>query len=203
MIHRLPDLPFASSALEPYMSQKTLELHHGKHHAAYVAKLNKLIKGTEFAEMALEDIVRHASGEILDNAAQCWNHSFFWLGLSPKSGSRPSPELQSALIARFDTLANFKKQFSEAAIDTFGSGWAWLTSDSRGQLEVLSTRNAANPLTDAKSPLLTCDVWEHAYYVDYQNRRPDYLAAFWEIVAWEHVSERFAAADRSLFAAHV
>lgn len=203
MIHRLPDLPYALGALQPHMSKKTLELHHGKHHAAYVAKLNKLIKGTEFVEMPLEDVVTHASGEIFDNAAQCWNHTFFWFGLSPKKGSRPSPELRNALIARFDSLPNFRKQFSEAAINTFGSGWAWLARDSSGTLEILSTRNAANPLTDGKVPLLTCDVWEHAYYVDHQNRRPDYLAAFWELVDWEHVSERFAAADRSVSAPHV
>jgi Fe-Mn family superoxide dismutase len=194
MIHRLPDLPYALRALEPHMSKKTLELHHGKHHAAYVAKLNKLIKGTEFAEQPLEDVVTHASGAIFDNAAQCWNHTFFWFGLSPEKGSRPSPELHHALIARFDSLPNFRKQFSEAAINTFGSGWAWLIRDSSGKLDILSTRNAANPLTDAKLPLLTCDVWEHAYYVDYQNRRPDYLAAFWKLVDWERVSDRFAAA---------
>jgi len=203
MVHRLPDLPYAPDALAPRMSKKTLELHHGKHHAAYVAKLNKLIKGTQFADMPLEDIVKRASGEIFDNAAQCWNHTFFWLGLSPKKGTRPSPELNKALLGRFDSLPDFKKQFSETAINTFGSGWAWLASDGSGGVEVLSTHNAANPMTDGKVPLLTCDVWEHAYYVDYENRRPDYLAAFWELVDWEHISERFAAADRGVSALHV
>jgi Fe-Mn family superoxide dismutase len=201
MQHRLPDLPWSAGALAPQMSAKTLALHHGKHHAAYVDKLNKLVKGTEFADMALEDIVLQADGDIFNNAAQHWNHSFFWRCLRPAGGEGPRDELRSALAGRFDSLPSFKKQFSEKAVANFGSGWTWLVSDRSGELEIVSTSNADTPLRDGSVALLTCDVWEHAYYVDYENRRPDYLKAFWEIVDWERVSQRYAAAQRSSAAA--
>lgn len=191
MIHRLPDLPYATTALEPHMSKRTLELHHGKHHAAYVDKLNKLIKGTEYEHMPLEEIVLQSSGEIFDNAAQSWNHTFFWLGLTPPQGAAPTPELRNALVSAFESVPNFRKKFSENAVNTFGSGWAWLVSNGQGKLEIVTTHNAGNPLKDGKVPLLNCDVWEHAYYVDYENRRPDYLSAFWNLVDWRSVAKRF------------
>jgi len=200
-LHRLPELPWPAGALAPQMSARTLGLHHGKHHAAYVDKLNKLVKGTEFADMALEDIVLQAEGDIFNNAAQHWNHSFFWHCLRPAGGKGPREELRSAIAGRFDSLPSFKKEFSEKAFANFGAGWTWLVSDRAGELEILNTSNAANPLRDGRIALLTCDVWEHAYYVDYENRRPDYLKAFWEIVDWERVSQRYAAAQRGSAAA--
>jgi Fe-Mn family superoxide dismutase len=196
MQHRLPDLPWPTDALAPQMSARTLELHHGKHHASYVAKLNGLIKDTEFADLPLEDLVLRAEGAIFNNAAQHWNHSFFWQSLRPAGGEDPEGELLEALKAGFDSLAGFRKKFSEAAVNNFGSGWTWLAVDQRGGLEIVNTGNAGNPLRDGKTPLLTCDVWEHAYYVDYQNRRPDYLAAFWDVVNWEHVAQRYLSAGR-------
>jgi Fe-Mn family superoxide dismutase len=194
MAHRLPDLPWPGGALAPQMSAKTLELHHGKHHAAYVDKLNKLVKGTEFAGMPLEDVVLQAKGEIFNNAAQHWNHSFFWRCLRPAGGDGPATELRSALAGCFDSLPSFKKKFSEQAVANFGSGWTWLVSDRSGALEIINTANADNPLREGRHALLACDVWEHAYYVDYENRRPDYLNAFWELVDWGRVSQRYAAA---------
>jgi Fe-Mn family superoxide dismutase len=196
MQHRLPDLPWPASALAPQLSARTLALHHGKHHAAYVDKLNKLIKGTEFADLPLEQIVLQADGGIFNNAAQHWNHSFFWRCLRPAGGEGPRAELREALAGRFDSLPSFRKKFAEMATDNFGSGWTWLVSDRRGNLEVVNTANAGNPLRDGAVALLACDVWEHAYYVDYENRRPDYLKAFWDLVDWERVSQRYAAAQR-------
>jgi Fe-Mn family superoxide dismutase len=197
MNHRLPDLPWPADALAPQMSAKTLALHHGKHHAAYVEKLNKLIKGTEFASMPLEEIVLQAEGEIFNNAAQHWNHSFFWPGLRPAGGDGPAGDLQSAIASRFDSLTGLKKKFTELAVANFGSGWTWLVTDRRGGLDVVNTGNAENPLRGGKQPLLVCDVWEHAYYVDHENRRPDYLKAFWELVDWERVAGRYEAAQRA------
>ena len=193
MTHRLPDLPWPSGALAPQMSARTLELHHGKHHAAYVDKLNKLVKGGEFASTPLEDIVLQAEGEIFNNAAQHWNHSFFWRCLRPAGGEGPAAELRGALASCFDSLPSFRKQFSEQAVGNFGSGWTWLVSDRHGVLQIVNTANADNPLRESRIPLLACDVWEHAYYVDYENRRPDYLKAYWELVDWTRVSQRYAA----------
>ena len=195
MKHELPDLPWPADALAPRMSARTLELHHGKHHAAYVEKLNGLIKGTEFADLPLEDIVLQADGEIFNNAAQHWNHSFFWPGLRPAGGVAPAGELLEAIESRFGSLEDFKKKFAASAVANFGSGWTWLVTGRRG-LEIVNTGNAATPLRDGKPPLLVCDVWEHAYYVDYQNRRPDYLAAFWDLVDWDRVAQRYEAAGR-------
>jgi len=161
-MHLLPDLPWPVDALEPQMSAKTLLLHHGKHHAAYVAKLNDLIKGTHLAAMPLEDIVLQSQGAVYNNAAQHWNHSFFWLCLRPAGSAGPGPALHAAIVARFGSLPEFKKKFAQAAIDTFGSGWTWLVADRRGGLEILCTGNADNPLRAGKIPLLACDVWEHA-----------------------------------------
>jgi Fe-Mn family superoxide dismutase len=199
MNHVLPELPWPASALEPCMSARTLELHHGKHHAGYVEKLNKLIRNTQFAEMTLEEIVLQASGAVFDNAAQHWNHSFFWhcLRAPVAGGARPDSDLRAAISASFDSFSVFKKKFADAAIGTFGSGWAWLVVGRRGGLQIVSTANAGSPLRDGDTPLLACDLWEHAYYLDYQNKRPDYVTAFWEILDWDNVGRRYAAARKS------
>lgn len=185
MEHKLPDLPYPKNALAPVISEETLEYHHGKHHNAYVTNLNKLIKGTEFENMALEDIVKKASGGIFNNAAQHWNHSFYWKCLSPKGGGEPKGKLAESINKAFGSFASFKEKFSAAAVGMFGSGWAWLVKNSDGGLAIESTSNAANPMTAGKKPLLTCDVWEHAYYIDYRNNRAGYVEAFWKIVNWD------------------
>jgi len=191
--HQLPELPYAKNALEPHISEETLEYHYGKHHATYVKKLNTLIAGTEFESMPLEDIIRKATAGIFNNAAQVWNHSFYWNCLSPDGGGEPGVELTAAIEQSFDSIAEFKKQFSEAATGNFGSGWTWLVKNVDGQLEIINTSNAETPITDGRQPLLTCDVWEHAYYIDYRNARPRYIEAFWNIVNWQFVSDNIAA----------
>jgi Fe-Mn family superoxide dismutase len=188
MTHTLPDLPYPADALQPHISKETLDYHHGKHHRAYVDKLNKLIQGTEFESTPLQDIVLRSSGEIFNNAAQAWNHDFYWRCLSPEGGGEPGGELARAINSAFGSYADFKEKFSKLAEGTFGSGWAWLVRGKSGALELIGTSNAKNPLTDGKTPVLTCDVWEHAYYIDYRNARPDYVKAFWNVVNW-----RFAA----------
>ncbi len=193
MEHKLPQLPYAMDALQPHISKETLEFHYGKHHQTYVTNLNNLIKGTEFENLGLEDIVRKSSGGVFNNAAQIWNHTFYWFCLSPKGGGQPSGTLGDAINKKFGSFDEFKKQFTQTAVTTFGSGWAWLVKNADGSLELVSTSNAQTPLTQSgKTPLLTCDVWEHAYYVDYRNRRPDYVAAFWNLVNWEFVAKNFA-----------
>jgi Fe-Mn family superoxide dismutase len=180
-------------ALQPHISKETLEFHYGKHHQTYVTNLNNLIKGTEFENLSLEEIVQKSSGGIFNNAAQIWNHTFYWFCLSPKGGGQPSGALADAIVKKFGSFDEFKKQFTQTAVTTFGSGWAWLVKDANGSLELVSTSNAQTPLTQAgKQPLLTCDVWEHAYYIDYRNRRPDYVGAFWNLVNWEFVAKNFA-----------
>ncbi len=191
MEHKLPELPYAMDALAPHISKETLEFHYGKHHQTYVTNLNNLIKGTEFEDASLEDIVRRASGGVFNNAAQTWNHTFYWNSLSPNGGGAPSGKLADAINAKFGSFDEFKKQFTQTAVTTFGSGWGWLVKNADGSLGLASTSNAGNPLTAGATPLLTCDVWEHAYYIDYRNRRPDYLAAFWEIVNWDFASSNF------------
>ncbi len=185
MEHKLPELPYAMNALEPYISQETLEYHYGKHHATYVTNLNKLIQGTEFEDASLEEIIRKATGGIFNNAAQVWNHTFYWNSMSPNGGGDPSGALADALVENFGSIDAFREQFSQTAVTTFGSGWAWLVKTPEGKLEVMSTSNAGNPMTDGKTPLLTCDVWEHAYYIDYRNARPKYVEAFWNLVNWD------------------
>jgi Fe-Mn family superoxide dismutase len=193
MEHKLPQLPYAMDALQPHISKETLEYHYGKHHQTYVTNLNNLIKGTEFESMSLEDIVRRSSGGVFNNAAQVWNHSFYWLCLSPKGGGQPGGALADAIEKKFGSFDELRKQFTQTAVSTFGSGWAWLVRNADGSLELASTPNAQTPLSQSgKKPLLTCDVWEHAYYVDYRNRRPDYVAAFWNLVNWEFVAKNFA-----------
>lgn len=192
MEHKLPELPYAMDALEPHISRETLEYHYGKHHRTYVDNLNKLIPGTEFEKLSLEDIIKKASGGVFNNAAQIWNHTFYWNCLSPKSGE-PSGALSDAIKKSFGSIDEFKQKFSQTAITTFGSGWGWLVKNPAGELEIVSTSNAGCPLTDGKQPLLTCDVWEHAYYIDYRNARPKYVETFWKIVNWDFVAKNYNA----------
>jgi len=187
MTFTLPVLPYDKKALEPYISAETLEYHYGKHHQAYVDNLNKLIVGTEFADSKLTDIIKKAKGGIFNNAAQVWNHTFYWNCLSPAS-KEPSGNLITLLNKSFGSFDNFKELFTKAAMSHFGSGWAWLLQKD-GILEIVSTSNADNPIVAGKIPLLTCDVWEHAYYIDYRNARAKYLEAFWKIVNWEFVEK--------------
>ena len=193
MTHELPPLPYAKNALEPHISAETLEFHYGKHHQTYVTNLNNLIVGTEFENLALEEIVKKSSGGIFNNAAQVWNHTFYWHGLSPTGGGEPTGALAEAINKTFGSFAKFKEELSKTAITTFGSGWAWLVKNADGGLALVSTSNAGNPLTAGQTPLLTIDVWEHAYYVDYRNLRPKYVEAFWNLVNWEFAAKNFAA----------
>jgi Fe-Mn family superoxide dismutase len=193
MEHTLPPLPYAMDALQPHISKETLEYHHGKHHQTYVTNLNNLVKGTEFENAALEDIVRKASGGIFNNAAQVWNHTFYWNCLAPRAGGEPGGALGEAIKRRFGTFQDFKQQFTQTAVTTFGSGWAWLVKNPEGSLDLMSTGNAQTPMTSGKTALLTCDVWEHAYYIDYRNARPKYVEAFWNLVNWDFVARNFSA----------
>lgn len=188
MEHQLPELPYARDALAPHISAETIEYHYGKHHKTYVDNINRLISGTEFEKMALEDIIRKASGGIFNNAAQLWNHTFYWNCLSPKGGGEPSGELADTIIGNFGSLASFKEQFTRAAVTLFGSGWAWLVRNADGSLSVEAAGNAGTPLKEGKKALLTCDVWEHAYYIDYRNARAKYVEAFWNLVNWDFVA---------------
>ncbi|OEF96522.1 superoxide dismutase [Fe] [Desulfuribacillus alkaliarsenatis] len=191
MQHKLPDLPYALNALEPHISAETLEYHHGKHHQTYVTNLNNLIAGTEFENMDLEEIVRKSSGGVFNNAAQVWNHTFYWNCLAPNGGGQPMDLLAAAIDKSFGSFEAFKEQFSKTAITTFGSGWAWLVKNPDGTLAIVSTSNAETPLTTNQTPLLTCDVWEHAYYVDYRNARPKYVESFWNLVNWDFVARNY------------
>lgn len=187
MTHKLPELQYAMDALQPHISKETLEFHYGKHHNAYVTNLNNLIPGTEFEDMPLEDIIKTSvSGGIFNNAAQVWNHSFYWNCLSPNGGGEPTGKLLEAINKAFGSFDEFKAMFTKSAVTNFGSGWTWLVKDEDG-LEIINTSNAGTALTSGKTPLLTCDVWEHAYYVDYRNARPQYVEAFWNLVNWDFV----------------
>ena len=192
MEHKLPDLPYALDALAPHISKETLEFHYGKHHQTYITNLNNLIKGTEFENMSLEEITKKSSGGMFNNAAQVWNHTFYWMGLSPKGGGEPSGALAEAINKKWGSFAKFKEEFTKTSVGTFGSGWGWLVKKPDGSLDLASTSNAATPLTGADKPLLTCDVWEHAYYVDYRNARPKYVEAFWNLVNWDFVAKNYA-----------
>ena len=191
MTHQLPPLPYAKDALEPYISAETLEFHYGKHHQTYVDNLNKLIVDTEFADADLETIIKKAKGGLFNNAAQVWNHTFYWNGLSPNAGGSPDGELSNALNQQFGSFSAFKDAFTKSATTLFGAGWTWLVKDSDSQLAIVNTTNADNPLTADQVPLLTCDVWEHAYYIDVRNARPKYLENFWQLVNWDFVSDNF------------
>jgi Fe-Mn family superoxide dismutase len=188
MEHKLPELPYARDALAPHISAETIDYHYGKHHQTYVNNLNNLIPGTEYENSSLEDIIKKASGGIYNNAAQVWNHTTYWNCLSPKGGGEPAGELAEAINKAFGSFADFKEQFTKAAVTLFGSGWAWLVRNADGSLSIQATGNAGNPMQEGKSPLLTCDVWEHAYYIDYRNARPKYLEAFWSLVNWDYVA---------------
>lgn len=192
MEHKLDALPYDMEALAPHISRETLEFHYGKHHQAYATNLNNLIKGTEFENFSLEDIIRKSSGVIFNNAAQIWNHTFYWKSLSPAGGGKPSGALAAAIERKWGSVEAFQEAFTKSAIGNFGSGWTWLVRKPDGAVDIVNTSNAATPLTGADQPLLTCDVWEHAYYVDYRNRRPDYVAAFWKLVNWEFAAQNFA-----------
>ena len=187
----LPELPYAFNALEPVISERTISFHYGKHHQTYVNNLNGLVVGTEFENSDLESIVKKSEGPIFNNAAQIWNHTFYFLSLTPNKGSAPGDKLSKAIVAGWESLDNFKAEFNKAAVSVFGSGWAWLVKDAAGKLSIVKESNAGNPITHGLTPLLTFDVWEHAYYLDYQNRRADYVAALWDLVDWKLVSERY------------
>jgi Fe-Mn family superoxide dismutase len=192
MAIELPALPYDRTALEPHISGETIDFHYGKHHQTYVTNLNKQIEGTEFEGMDLEAIVRKAQGGMFNNAAQVWNHTFYWNCLKPNGGGEPTGKLAEAINKAFGSFAAFKEQFTQTALTTFGSGWAWLVQRPDGSLALVSTPNAATPLTGTDTALLTCDVWEHAYYVDYRNARPKYVEAFWNLVNWDFVAGNMA-----------
>lgn len=187
----LPELPYAHNALEPIISEKTISFHYGKHHLTYVNNLNGLVEGTEFENADLDAIVKKSDGPMFNNAAQIWNHNFYFLSLTPNKGTAPSQSFVSAINSAFGSLDAFKAEFNKAAISVFGSGWAWLVKDADGKLSIAKESNAGNPITRGLTPLLTFDVWEHAYYLDYQNRRADYVAALWDLVDWNVVSARY------------
>ena len=186
----LPELPFAADALAPHISAETLGIHHGKHHAGYVGKLNAAVEAdASLAGKSLEDLIRTTSGGVFNNAAQVWNHTFYWNSMSPNGGGEPTGRVADAIASAFGSFADFKSQFSSATAGQFGSGWGWLVKSDAG-LEIVTTSNAGNPLTAGKTPLLTCDVWEHAYYVDYRNARAAYIGAWWNLVNWDHVAAK-------------
>jgi Fe-Mn family superoxide dismutase len=189
MAFELPPLPYADDALVPHISAETLAYHYGKHHRAYVDNLNKLTAGTEWADKTLEDIIREADGGIFNNAAQVWNHTFYWNCLSPDGGGEPTGAVATRINSSFGSFADFRDRFTADAASQFGSGWAWLVSAPSGGLSIVTTSNAGNPLRDGDTPLLTCDVWEHAYYIDYRNARPQYLGHFWDLVNWDFVTD--------------
>lgn len=190
MAFELPKLPYAPDSLEPVISSKTIEFHYGKHHLAYVNNLNNLVKGTEFENAKLEEIIMKSSGSIFNNAAQVWNHTFYWEGLSPNSGVEPTGALAAAINNSFGSFAQFKEKFSTSCATLFGSGWVWLVKKPDGSLDIVQESNAGNPVNKGLVPLLTCDVWEHAYYLDYQNRRTDYIAAFLNLINPDVISQR-------------
>ncbi len=191
MTHQLPELPWAKNALEPYITEKTLDFHYGKHHQAYVTNLNNLLPGSPFEEASLEEIIMKAEGGIFNNGAQVWNHTFYWNCLTPNGTELPEPKLLEAINRDFGSFELFKDQFSKSAATLFGAGWAWLVKDDQGKLSIVQESNAGNPMRRGLTPLLTCDVWEHAYYLDKQNRRPDYVSDWWKLVDWKKVSERY------------
>ncbi|WP_114416352.1 superoxide dismutase [Marinospirillum perlucidum] len=193
MAFELPALPYEKNALEPHMSAETLEYHHGKHHQTYVTKLNGLISGTEMEGKSLEEIIKAAEpGPLFNNSAQVWNHTFFWNCLSPNGGGEPTGAVADAIKAKWGSFEDFQKEFEDKAANNFGSGWTWLVKNASGDLEIVNTSNAGTPMTDGKTALLTVDVWEHAYYIDHRNSRPNYLKAFWALANWDFVNENFA-----------
>lgn len=195
----LPALPYDLDALEPILSKETLEYHYGKHHAAYITNLNGLIDGTDFANMPIEDIISRSTGPMFNNSAQAYNHTFYWEGMKPQTGDKdnlPTGQVADAITDTFGSFEAFKTQFSEVGAKHFGSGWAWLLRNKTGKLEIKGMHDADTPVKDGDTPLLSLDVWEHAYYIDYRNKRPDYIAAFWQLVNWQFVEKQLLAPKR-------
>jgi Fe-Mn family superoxide dismutase len=192
MAFELPALPYEQNALEPHISAETLEFHYGKHHKTYVDKLNGLVEGTDMENASLEDVIKQAEGGVFNNAAQVWNHTFYWNCLSPNGGGEPSGALADAINSAFGSFADFKEQFTASAVNNFGSGWTWLVQKADGSVAIHNTSNAGCPITEGVTPLLTVDVWEHAYYIDYRNARPKYMEAFWNLVNWDFVSSNMS-----------
>lgn len=192
MAFELPALPYEKNALEPHISAETLDFHHGKHHATYVTKLNGLIEGTEFADKSLEEIVKSSDGGVFNNAAQIWNHTFYWNSLSPNGGGEPTGAVADAINAKWGSFDAFKQAFNDKAVNNFGSSWTWLVKTASGDLDIVNTSNAGTPITDGLTPLITVDLWEHAYYIDYRNVRPNYLEGYWALVNWDFANENFA-----------
>lgn len=194
MAFELPALPYAKDALQPHISVETLEFHHGKHHQTYVTKLNELVPGTEFEGKSLEEIITSAQpGPVFNNAAQVWNHTFYWNSLSPKGGGAATGAVADAINAKWGSFAEFQKEFDNKAVNNFGSSWTWLVKNAAGELEIVNTSNAGTPMTEGHTALLTVDLWEHAYYIDFRNARPKYLEAFWALVNWDFVNKNLAA----------
>ena len=193
MAHELPALPYAKDALQPHISAETIDYHYGKHHQTYVTNLNNLIKGTEFETASLEDIIKKSSAGMFNNAAQVWNHTFYWNCLSPNGGGEPSGAVADAINKTFGSFAEFKEKFTNSAVTNFGSGWTWLVENKDGSIEIFNTSNAGCPMTSDKKALLTVDVWEHAYYIDYRNARPKYMEGFWNLVNWDFVANNLKA----------
>lgn len=192
MSFELPALPYEKNALAPHISEETLEFHYGKHHKTYVDKLNGLVPGSEYEGKSLEDIIKSSSGPVFNNAAQIWNHTFYWHCLSPNGGGAPTGALADAINAKFGSFEDFKSQFTDRATNNFGSSWTWLVKNADGSLEIVNTSNAGTPMTEGQTALLTVDLWEHAYYIDYRNARPKYMEAFWALVNWDFAAENFA-----------
>ncbi len=193
MSFELPALPYAKNALVPHISEETLEFHHGKHHNAYVVNLNNLVKGTEFEGKSLEDVIKTSSGGIFNNAAQIWNHTFYWHSLSPNGGGEPTGAVGAAISKTWGSFDKFKEEFNKMAVGNFGSSWTWLVKKADGSLAIVNTSNAGTPITEAGvTPLITVDLWEHAYYIDFRNLRPKYLEAFWALVNWEFANANLA-----------
>lgn len=193
MAFELPALPYEKDALTPHISSETLDFHYGKHHNTYVVNLNNLIAGSNFENMSLEDIIMKSEGGIFNNAAQVWNHTFYWNCLTPNGGGEPSGALADAINAKWGSIDKFKEDFSAACVTNFGSGWTWLVKNTANELEIVKTSNAGTPMTDGHTALMTCDVWEHAYYIDYRNARPKYVEAFWNLINWDFISANFTA----------
>lgn len=191
MVFKLPELPYAKDALAPHISAETLEYHYGKHHQTYVTNLNNLTQDNDLSSKSLEELIKTQKGPVFNNAAQIWNHTFYWHSLSPTGGGEPTSVLADAIISSFGSFTAFKEQFSKAAVGQFGSGWAWLVKDASGKLAIEATGNADCPLQTGKTPILTCDVWEHAYYIDYRNARPKYVEAWWNLVNWDFALSNF------------
>jgi Fe-Mn family superoxide dismutase len=192
MTFSLPPLPYDKGALAPHISAETLDFHYGKHHQAYVTNLNKLLEGKPEASKSLEEVILASDGGVFNNAAQVWNHTFYWHSLSPNGGKEPTGKLADAITKAFGSVEKFKEEFTKSAVGNFGSGWTWLVQRADGSLGIVNTSNAATPITGSDKPLLTCDVWEHAYYIDYRNARPKYIEAFWNLVNWDFAAKNLA-----------